>query len=56
MAVRVWNKGLSKKMEGEEEVKVLDAIQAGPEWMGPNPEAEAEEIKGEQKAEGEDAE
>ena len=50
------NKALSKKMEEEEKVKVLDAIQDGQEWMNSNPEAEAEEIKGEHKAEDEDAE
>merc|ERR1712139_695709 len=43
------NKGLGEKMDEDEKETVDDAIKDGQDWLSPNPEAEAEEIKEKQK-------
>merc|ERR1719161_2902239 len=39
------NKGLSEKMDEDEKEKIQDALKDGQSWLDSNPEADAEEIK-----------
>merc|ERR1712046_145242 len=43
------NKGLSEKLDDDEKEQIMEALKDGQSWMDSNPEADAEEIKEEQK-------